>query len=152
MTLEYQSPCSALKSYPAGGFVPLKKFCFRSAEPTSQPTHGDRTPYPVPVKTTALIVTHHLSRSGNTYVHTLYICIHTWKYTKSRWTHIGDDSSSSVWLVFRNLQPAVLFLTGNAILLGEYRTSPNSNTDRIRNYDTVGPSRNSLLKKLGPKC
>lgn len=65
---------------------------------------------------------------------------------------MGNGNSSSIWLVLRNLQPAILFLTGNTILLGEYRTSPNSNTDRIWNYDTVEPSRNSLLKKLGPKC
>lgn len=82
----------------------------------------------------------------------LYMCLHTYIYKNSSWTHMGNYNNSSIGLVLRNLQPTVLFLTGNTILLGEYRTSPNSNPDRIWNYDTVEPSRNSLLKKLGPKC
>lgn len=41
MILEYQSPCSALKSYPGGYIVPLKNFCFQSAEPTNQHTEPE---------------------------------------------------------------------------------------------------------------
>lgn len=120
----------------------------------NQPTYWDSAPHTVPVKTTVFnnntAIYLYLEISMCTH---LYIYIHTWIYKNSSWTHILEKVTTHPYgWCWGICYPLYSFLLVTPFCWGNKVQAQTSNADRIWNYDTVEPSRNSLLKKLGPKC